>query len=196
MQAGYSWVRRTVSICPKRILVSLGLIALPMSICSESFADGLSSPFNQFQVNLPLSTPPSTTDSTKPDPRVTRLERFFASLHCPVRAYASDFIKAADANNLDWRLLPSISVVESGGGKAYRNNNIFGWNGGSHVFESIRASIQEVAEKLAAAPLYRRHKDALGKLHVYNRSEQYATNVLALMQRISPAPSLSSFQAN
>jgi hypothetical protein len=116
------------------------------------------------------------------------LQKFFAKLHCPVKEFASDFVAAADENNLDWRLLPSISVVESGGGKAYRNNNIFGWDQGTHAFASIRSSIQEVAAKLGRSPLYRRHPDAAGKLRIYNRNDGYVESVVALMERISPAP--------
>jgi flagellum-specific peptidoglycan hydrolase FlgJ len=94
-------------------------------------------------------------------------------------------VNAADDNHLDWRLLPSISVIESGGGKAYRNNNIFGWNNGLSLFPSIRSGIREVAYKLGKSSLYR-NRDAVAKLHLYNPDPTYAERVLAVMQRISP----------
>jgi hypothetical protein len=94
-------------------------------------------------------------------------------------------VKAADDNQLDWRLLPSISVIESGGGKAYHNNNIFGWSNGDVLFPSIRHSIHEVAYKLGRSPLYR-HRDTVGKLRVYNTDSEYVQNVLNVMNRISP----------
>ena len=50
----------------------------------------------------------------------------------------STFLEAADDYALDWRLLPSLSYVESTGGKAARNNNLFGWNSGRAQFPEPR----------------------------------------------------------
>ena len=122
----------------------------------------------------------------KVDPRTVRLGRFLAKLHCPVANLAKDFISAADKNKLDWRLLPSISIIESGGGKAARNNNIFGWGNGNLKFSSVKAGLQEVAFKLGRSPLYR-NRDSAGKLKVYNPDEEYAMRVIDVMNRISPA---------
>lgn len=119
------------------------------------------------------------------DPRIERLVRYFTRLHCPVVPLASDFVRAADANQLDWRLLPGISVVESGGGKAYRNNNIFGWDNGAHPFVSVRSGIHEVAYRLGRSPLYR-NRDSVGKLRVYNTDAAYGRAVLQVMSQISP----------
>lgn len=121
----------------------------------------------------------------KTDPRTARLSRFLAKLHCPVASLAGDFVAAADKNKLDWRLLPSISIIESGGGKEFRNNNIFGWGNGNLQFSSIKAGLQEVAYRLGRSPLYR-NRDSVGKLKVYNPDEQYAARVLDVMNRISP----------
>ena len=111
---------------------------------------------------LPLSAKLETVPAIKPvrgkacqkaaktDVRAIRLRSFFAKLHCPVVNMSEDFIKAADNNHLDWRLLPSISVIESSGGKAYRNNNLFGW--GDQAFPSLRAGLDLVAFKLGRSP--------------------------------------------
>jgi hypothetical protein len=160
-----------------------------MSICLDGFADGVAILPEKPQMNLPPTLPQADTD-----PRVARLQKFFAKLHCPVKDFASDFVTAADENNLDWRLLPSISVVESGGGKACRHNNIFGWNQGESAFSSIRACIHEVASRIGNSPLYRRHADVTGKLRIYNKHDGYAASVVALMERISPAPSEDYYQ--
>ena len=98
-------------------------------------------------------------------------------------------MQAADDNHLDWRLLPSISVIESGGGKAYKNNNIFGWANGDHLFPTLRSAINEVAFKLGKSSLYR-GKDVEAKLHLYNPDEAYAGNVEAVMNQISPVVNL------
>ncbi|HMF75543.1 MAG TPA: hypothetical protein VK604_07760 [Bryobacteraceae bacterium] len=131
------------------------------------------------------STTIATAKPAKPDSRAIQLRRFFGRLHCPVVDMAEDFIHAADDNHLDWRLLPSIAVIESGGGKAYKKNNIFGWNGGEETFPTIRAGLNVVAYKLGRSPLYRHH-DSLGKLLLYNPEVEYADQVLAVMKRISP----------
>lgn len=145
-----------------------------------------------FLVALPITTRLEKTasaepvpQSAKPDARVIRLAKFFSTLHCPVVTLSEDFVRAADNNQLDWRLLPSISVVESGGGKAYKNNNIFGWDNGEQPFSSIRDGIDQVAFKLGNSPLYR-HCDSAGKLRRYNPNEDYVRTVLGVMNRISP----------
>ncbi|MDQ2840484.1 MAG: hypothetical protein M3Y72_05485 [Acidobacteriota bacterium] len=136
------------------------------------------------------SIPARTPASVKPDARIARLRRFFSTLHCPVLSMAEDFVQAADNNHLDWRLLPSISVIESGGGKAYRNNNIFGWNQGLQPFPSIRAGLDLVAYRLGNSSLYR-NRDLVGKLHLYNPDQSYAAKVIDVMNRISPVADLS-----
>src|SRR5579884_2426784 len=90
-----------------------------------------------------------------PDTRIARLRQFFAERACPIESLAPEFIAAADENALDWRLLPSIAFVESGGGKDYRNNNIFGWDSGQKEFPSVRAGIRTVAARLGTSRLYR-----------------------------------------
>ena len=164
-----------LSRCSKQMMLVVGLIALPIS----ARLDRMARP-------QPLPQPAPPPKPVNPDPRTIRLTKFFAKLHCPVVYLANDFVRAADKNQLDWRLLPSISVVESGGGKAYRNNNIFGWNQGLALFPSIRAGLDEVAFKLGKSPLYR-NRDLVGKLRLYNPDESYVGTVLSVMNRISPA---------
>jgi hypothetical protein len=159
----------------KSLLVAMGMVAIPLSFHFHSQAASL------------RSVP--TTPTVPPDPRVARLHGFLSKLDCPVASMADDFVRAADQNHLDWRLLPSIAVIESGGGKAYKNNNIFGWNNGEQAFESIRSGLELVAYKLGHSPLYRRH-DSLGKLRIYNENQSYASSVISVMNRISPVSRL------
>ena len=89
-------------------------------------------------VSLPLAVSPRLGQSIpaadyRNDPRFERLQAFFAKLDCPAWEYAATFLEAADDYALDWRLLPSLSYVESTGGKAARHNNLFGWNSGRAV---------------------------------------------------------------
>jgi hypothetical protein len=121
------------------------------------------------------------------DPRLRRLEEFFAKRECPLRAAAADFLIAADQNALDWRLLPSISIIESSGGKDYRNNNVFGWDSCRESFSSVRAGIHFVAAQLAQSKRYR-DKTLEKKLQTYNPNPDYPHKVKAVMRALAPAP--------
>jgi hypothetical protein len=127
---------------------------------------------------------------TKSDPRFALLKHFFEGRNSPASAHVQDFILAADQNDLDWRLLPGISVVESGGGKRYRNNNILGWGSCNEKFSSVKAGIHAVADRLSRSKLYR-HKSVEGILRTYNSSAEYPAAVMRVMLAISPVRSLS-----
>ncbi len=120
------------------------------------------------------------------DPRLNRLEKFFGQADCPAREYSNVFLEAADNYDLDWRLLPSISYIESTGGKAARNNNLFGWDSGRAEFPSPTAGIHAVAYRLAHSDLYR-DKDVDGILATYNPNADYGARVKWVMRRISPS---------
>src|SRR3974390_3100582 len=93
----------------------------------------------------PPISPVQTTRSAPPDfrrdPRFSALKPFVAKAGCPALFYSSVFLEAADVYKLDWRLLPSISYVESTGGKFARNNNFFGWDSGKATFDSPAQAI-------------------------------------------------------
>lgn len=133
---------------------------------------------------LPVRKPAEQPEKKNEDPRTVRLREFFCSLRCPVKELAEDFVEAADDNHLDWRLLPSISVIESGGGKIFKNNNLFGWANGETPFITVRTGIHEVAFQLGRSSRYR-NQDVTGKLHSYNPNPEYAGKVVGVMQMIS-----------
>lgn len=113
------------------------------------------------------------------------LRRFLKESRSPVESYAETFILEADAHHLDWRLLPSLAVVESGGGQRNRRNNIFGWDNGASRFSTAAEAIHHVAEALAESRPYK-GKDLQGKLAAYNPTPGYLRVITAVMQRISP----------
>jgi len=118
------------------------------------------------------------------DPRLDSLRKFFVKTECPAQAYAPAFLEAADVYELDWRLLPSISFIESTGGKAARNNNLFGWDSGRAQFASPVAGIHQVGYQLAHSDLYR-HKSTDAILATYNPNADYAAKVKSVMRRIA-----------
>jgi hypothetical protein len=194
MQVSYTCMKKKVAFFSKQLMVAVGLLAVPITMRLEKAADA--NPVKPVTPSQPAQPSrqtevrsASTVQTVSADPRTVRLKKFLGYLHCPVAPLADEFVHAADDNQLDWRLLPSISVIESGGGKAYLNNNIFGWsnalNTGLQLFPTIRSGIHEVAYKLGRSGLYR-NRDAEGKLRVYNPDPTYADRVLSVMRRISP----------
>jgi hypothetical protein len=120
------------------------------------------------------------------DPRLQSLKNFFEKAACPALKYVSAFLEAADIYELDWRLLPSISYVESSGGKAAPNNNLFGWDSGHAHFASAAAGIHEVGYQLSHSELYR-DKDTDAILATYNPNADYAIKVKWVMRQIAPS---------
>jgi hypothetical protein len=170
-----------ISKYTKQLMVAAGLLALPFSVQVEKQAPA--------KPAKPALAKSPTAPEVKVDRRTVRLTNFFCRLRCPVSNLAQEFVTVADENRLDWRLLPSISVIESGGGKAFRNNNILGWSNGGQVFPSIGSGIQVVAYKLGRSPLYR-NRDSHGKLLIYNPNPEYADKVEHVMKQISPVVNL------
>jgi hypothetical protein len=151
------------------------------------FAGGL---FVMGVASLPVGISPGQT-KVRPvhdysnDPRQIRLRSFFHRWECPAEQYASTFIEAADDYQLDWRLLPSLSFVESTGGQYARNNNFFGWDSGRAQFTSPIAGIHTVGYQLSHSDMYRA-KSLDGLLFTYNPDPDYVQLVKSVMRRIHP----------
>ena len=146
------------------------------------FAGMVSLPANISKQQVPATPVPDY----RHDARLKTLQKFFGKAGCPAQKYSQEFLVAADTNELDWRLLPSISFIESTGGKAAKNNNLFGWDSGRAGFASPVASIETVGYRLAHSDLYR-DKDVDGILATYNPDEEYAERVKFVMHQISPS---------
>jgi len=147
------------------IVVFAGLVAIPMAVAPQA--------------------PGAAKADYRTDPRFIRLKSFFQKWDCPARHYVEAFLTAADKYDLDWRLLPSLSVVESSGGKSAKNNNLFGWDSGKAQFSSPMAGIYEVGYRLAYSTLYK-DKDLDDLLNTYNPNEEYAQRVKSVMRMIAP----------
>src|SRR4051812_33310029 len=96
-------------------------------------------------VSIPLAVAPQGESEPvadyRQDPRFEKLKAFFRKANCPAQYYASVFLDAADRYDLDWRLLPSLSFIESTGGKLAKKNNFFGWNSAGPGFRTPGAGI-------------------------------------------------------
>ena len=121
------------------------------------------------------------------DSRFRRITTFFQKRSCPMEKYAAELVAVADQYELDWRLLPSLALVESSGGKVYTNNNVFGWDSCKRRFPSIQAGIRVVAERLANSPYYR-GKSLEDKLRAYNQNPGYPAAVKRVMSQLAMEP--------
>lgn len=160
------------------------------------FAGGL---FVMGVASLPMGISPGQTHAThvhdyRNDPRRTALRNFFGRWACPAEQFTSTFLEAADDYHLDWRLLPSLSFVESTGGKGARNYNMFGWDSGRAQFASYTAGIHEVGYRLSHSDLYRA-KSLEGLLLTYNPDPDYAQLVKSVMRRIHPTGRVAALSA-
>jgi len=132
----------------------------------------------------PSELPERICKNYQADPRLQRLLYFFETYECPARDHAEEFLFAADLHGLDWRLLPSIAFVETGGGKTARGNNLFGWDSGRSEFPSVPDGIHWVAWRLANSKLYA-GKPADAVLRTYNPHPRYAGLVKLVMKQIA-----------
>lgn len=87
------------------------------------------------------------------DARAKIIENFFKGYNAPLASLGEVFVKVADKYNIDYRLLPSIAMQESNGGKRVitDSNNPFGYGiYGKQVkrFNSFEEAIERVGRGL------------------------------------------------
>jgi len=98
-------------------------------------------------VSAEIHTNPNDGDI---DFRSLRLFLTLKQCQSPLTVYYDDFLAAADLWNIDWKLLPAITGLESVFGKRMvtGTHNAYGWAGGYQGFKSWRESIFYVSGKL------------------------------------------------
>ena len=112
--------------------------------------------------------------------RAEAVESFLESHSCEITGLARDFVQAAELNKFDYRLLPVLAVLETGCGRAARNNNLFGWANGRKRFSSFRQA------STSSLNVFSSHhysgKSVAEKLKIYNRRAAYRRKVLKMME--------------
>ncbi|MBI3888821.1 glucosaminidase domain-containing protein [Candidatus Nomurabacteria bacterium] len=122
------------------------------------------------------------------------IDAYFAAHDMPLEGMGLKMAEEAEANDLDWRLLPAIAVRESTGGKfdcKKAENNPFGWGSCKISFKTLDETIETVAKNLGGNnPNTARHYDNKTTkqiLNAYNPPSivpRYAEQVLAIMKDI------------
>ena len=127
----------------ERVLLVLGLLIFSLIFPNPAGAYEKASASSAFLRKLEVGE----------DRRVRILNLFLQSYRSPLAPFSEAFIREADANTLDWRLLPAIAGVESTFGREipYNSYNAWGWGiYGTNViyFASFDEGIKTIAESL------------------------------------------------
>ncbi|MBI2011154.1 glucosaminidase domain-containing protein, partial [Candidatus Daviesbacteria bacterium] len=121
----------------------------------------------------------------KLDKRSEILRDYLAKYNSPLQYHAQDFIDAADAYSVDWKLVPSIAGVESTFGKSIPGGfNGWGWGvyGDNAIyFASWRDGIFTVTEGLKENYIDKGLKDPYSMNRVYAASPHWGKNVTYFM---------------
>lgn len=125
------------------------------------------------------------------DTREHRLKKFLESHRSPLAQHADKFVYYADKYEIDWRLVPAISGVESTFGKHIPKNsfNAYGWAGGRYKFQSWESSI-EIVTKALKEKYINRGANTLSKINrIYcPPNPKWAGKVAFFIKKIDPNP--------
>lgn len=122
------------------------------------------------------------------DPRITKLENYLNSKKSPLAPYAATFVLAADTNELDYRMLPAITGIESSFGVHLipASHNPFGWGGGRIYFKDYNEAIFKVANGLKKGYVDRGAKtvNQIAPIYCPPNAQHWAGAVNSIMNQI------------
>lgn len=125
------------------------------------------------------------------DYRVYSLQNYLESHNSPLSEHAESFVEYADTYNLDYRMVPAITGVESTFGKRIPHNsyNAYGWANGEYRFVSWEDSIGHVSMTLKTKYI---EKGAASISKIARRyappSKTWGNNVKFFMKKIDTLP--------
>jgi hypothetical protein len=123
--------------------------------------------------------------------RAQAIDSYFKDRSMPLHGTGMTFVLVAEKYGLDWRLMPSIGVRESSGGKAACGYNAFGWGSCKlHNFHSYEEAIESLGRNLGGAnkntARYYAGNSTYEKLYYYNGTviPSYPNEVIAIMDKM------------
>ncbi len=138
-------------------------------------------------------------DQVELDAKAAAIDSYYEDHNMPLKGMGKKMVLEADKNDLDWRLLPAISVRESTGGRAACikvKHNAFGWASCKVGFKSDEEAIETVARNLGGnnpkTAVHYDNKTTLEILHAYNPPSiipKYAEQVISIMKNIGDSDS-------
>jgi hypothetical protein len=198
---------KTIRFVESFIILPIMTVTIPFGNIPGS---GAANVVNQPQVAF---TAPAVATQVDPTLKLEgdAIDAYFAAHDMPLEGTGLKMAQEADANDLDWRLLPAIAVRESTGGKfdcKKAENNPFGWGSCKISFKSLDETIETVAKNLGGNnPNTARHYDNKTTkqiLNAYNPPSivpRYTQQVMAIMNAIgmedmAVTPTSSTVAAN
>jgi len=88
--------------------------------------------------------------SNSQNQKIEQLRAFLEAYRSPLTPYARTFVQVAEKYQIDWKLVPAITGVESTFGRQipYNSYNAYGWANGKYRFGSWEESIEKVTKTL------------------------------------------------
>lgn len=170
-------------IVPIVLFCSLFFSVFSVSTYAEEKAKSVSA-------SLSLSSSASAEAYLSDDNRAEVLKKFLQQYDADLASSAQTFVEEADKNNIDWKLLPAISGVESTFGQAvpYQCNNAWGYNiYGDHVrcFASYDAAVTVISYDIRHLYMDQWHATDIYSIgHRYAASPTWAQRVAMFSDQI------------
>lgn len=121
------------------------------------------------------------------DVRTMAIRNVFKKNRSPLADYADTYVRAADTYNIDWKLLPSISGLESSFGVHYVKGsyNAYGWGSGYIYFNSWEDGIYTISKALREK-YYNKGADDVWKIGpIYAESLTWSVRVNSFMEEFN-----------
>jgi len=119
---------------------------------------------------------PQNVQVVKHDNRAEILRAYLAQYNSPLADHADTFIKEADANQLDWRMVAAIAGVESGYGKAIPAYSYNVWGFGVYGSNVRRFESWDDGITVVTTALRQEYMNARGATNVYEIGATYAAS--------------------
>lgn len=129
-------------------------VAIPMLAITTPLAGVASLPsatVTMNQNNVSESSLITTEEDKVLNERAEQIDALLASYNSPLQGYGKKFVIEAQKNDIDWRLLPAISGVESTFGRhscKKAKNSFLGYGSCKIDFKSVDDAIEKVSESL------------------------------------------------
>lgn len=112
----------------------------------------------------------------KKDNRAEMLEAYLKSYGSPLAPHAKTFVEEADKNNIDWRIVPAITGVESYYGQMIPPYSFNGWGYGVYGNNVRRFASWDEGIAIVTQALRTDYMDTWGATNVYEIGSHYAAD--------------------
>ena len=114
--------------------------------------------------------------------KANKIDNYFRKRNMPLAGHGMKFVLIAEKYDIPYNFIPSISIIESTGGKKSFYHNPFGF--GRKRFSSYDEAIEYVAQTLSEHKYYK-GKSLYQKLSVYNCCDKhYKQKIFLTMEKI------------